>query len=525
MMNNLTNYLLLIAVVMAAAVVGCGDESSNESSNESSDDSALATASQTTVPAAAPAQSTEDWCAEHAIAESACPFCNPGLIEEKGWCAGHDVAEALCWICQPEVIAAYKAVGDWCGGHGLPESRCLDCNPSLATTAAELEKGAPIIGDDSAQPRYRRAPSVTCTTELLTVTFEREAVAQEAGLEFATATVQALSQSLECNAVLAYDGNRYARLAPQVGGLVQGVEKDLGDQVAPGDVLAVIVSPDFGAAKAAYLQAAAAEALWARNHTREKDLLARGVSTERDFLEAETRLAESRIAKSRAEQELMGLGLSQRQTDEVGRTADTSNEYRVTAPFAGVVVERQATVGELSNPGTPLFAVADVSHMWAQLDIYEIDIPHVRSGQSVVLHVAGMPGEAVAGRISWVGSQLDSRTRTLPARAVLDNPEGRLKANMFARAVVTVRDAQPAVVVPRAAVQWEGCCNVVFVQDSATTYHPVKVHLGPAAGTLVEVRRGLSGGETIVTQGSFLLKTEILKGSIGAGCCEVQPGS
>ena len=77
---------------------------------------------------------------------------------------------------------------------------------------------------------------------------------------------------------------------------------------------------------------------------------------------------------------------------------------------------------------------------------------------------------------------------------------------MFARAVVTVRDAKPTVVVPRAAVQWEGCCNVVFVKESATTFRPTKVHLGPTTGSMVEVRRGLVGGETVVTQGSFLLE-------------------
>ena len=129
------------------------------------------------------------------------------------------------------------------------------------------------------------------------------------------------------------------------------------------------------------------------------------------------------------------------------------------------------------------------------------------------------------GRITWVSSHLDPRTRTLEVRAEMDNLDGALRANMFAKAVITVRDSEPTVVVPRAAVQWEGCCNVVFVKDSPTTFHPVKVHLGPAAGSMVEVRRGLSGGETVVTQGSFLLKTEILKGSIGAGCCEVQPGT
>jgi len=509
-MNTLTKKLVLIVAFLAVTATGCGNGSTEE---RALDEHA--------------GRDQADWCAEHAIAESACPFCNPGLIDELGWCAGHDVAEALCWICNPDLVPAYKAVGDWCGGHGLPESRCLDCNPDLAAASSgpgEAQAEAQTEHNGS-EPRYRRAPSVTCTTQLLTVTFERETIAQEAGLEFTTVQVKPVSRTLECNAVLAYDGNRFARLAPQVGGLVQSVEKDLGDRVEPGSLLAVIVSPAFGAAKAAYLQARASEALWAKNHAREMDLMARGVATERDLLEAEKGLAESRIAKSRAEQELMGLGLSADRIAEVARTGDTTNEYRVTAPFAGVVVERRASVGELSDPAVPLFAVADVTRMWARLDVFEMDFRDIRAGQPVVLHVEGLPGDAVAGTVTWVSAQLDPRTRTLQARAELDNPDGALRANMFARAVVTVRDARPTVVVPREAVQWEGCCNVVFVQDSATTFHPVKVHLGPAAGSMVEVRRGLQGGETVVTQGSFLLKTEILKGSIGAGCCEAQPGS
>ena len=78
---------------------------------------------------------------------------------------------------------------------------------------------------------------------------------------------------------------------------------------------------------------------------------------------------------------------------------------------------------------------------------------------------------------------------------------------------------------PVDAVQWEGCCNVVFVKQSETLYEPRKVLLGVNTGTAYEVLDGLTGGEEVVTQGSFLLKTELLKGSIGAGCCEVNPGT
>jgi cobalt-zinc-cadmium efflux system membrane fusion protein len=477
-----------------------------------------------------------EWCAEHAIAEAECPFCNPGLIELLGWCAGHEVPEALCSRCNPNLVAAFKAVGDWCTAHDLPESQCYICNPHLAPSgqaqtasgAAELGAQAGGVSDapvDPALPRAQRRPSVACTKQNLVVTFERPEIAAEVGLEYATIQELPLSRTLECNAIVAYNGNRYAQLAPQVPGIVATVEKDLGERVAPGDVLATITSPAFGAAKAAYLQASAAVGLWEKNHAREAELLARGVSTERDVLEAETRLAESRIALSRAEQELIGLGLSAAQIAEVGRTGDTTASYQVSASFGGVIVERQAAIGEVFDPSQPLFAVADVSRMWALLDVYEAEIRDIRVGQPVVLHVEGLAGQPFGGHITWVSSQLDPRTRTLHARAEFDNADGLLRANMFARAVVTVRDQRPTLVVPRDAVQWEGCCNVVFVQESEASFRPHKVSLGPAAGSMYEVIGGLSAGDVVVTQGSFLLKTEILKSNIGAGCCEVQPGT
>jgi cobalt-zinc-cadmium efflux system membrane fusion protein len=96
---------------------------------------------------------------------------------------------------------------------------------------------------------------------------------------------------------------------------------------------------------------------------------------------------------------------------------------------------------------------------------------------------------------------------------------------MFAKASIAVRDHQPALVVPVDSVQWEGCCNVVFVKRSDVLYEPRKVMLGVNTGSVYEVLHGVQAGEEIVTQGSFLLKTEILKGSIGAGCCEVDPGA
>ena len=112
----------------------------------------------------------------------------------------------------------------------------------------------------------------------------------------------------------------------------------------------------------------------------------------------------------------------------------------------------------------------------------------------------------------------------IAARKVVDIPS-ILRANMFGRARIIVRDHVDALVVPKAAVQWEGCCNVVFVRQTDTVYQPYRVQLGEDLGETYVVLDGLDEGELVVTQGSFLLKTEILKGSIGAGCCEVHGAS
>jgi cobalt-zinc-cadmium efflux system membrane fusion protein len=252
--------------------------------------------------------------------------------------------------------------------------------------------------------------------------------------------------------------------------------------------------------------------------------LERHVATERDILEAETKLAESRITLSRARQRLQNLGLTDIEIHEVARRRDTSSLLAMTSPFAGIVVERTAVMGEVVNTSKVLFAIGDTSKMWAMLDVYEADFRKVRLRQPVVLTVEGLRGEAFGGRITWISSHVDRRTKTLKVRAEIANPEGLLRAGMFGKAVITIHDKESLLVVPKAAVQWDGCCNIVFVKHSDTLFKPRKVQLGYETDAFYTVEGGLKPHEVVVTTGSFLLKTEILKGSIGAGCCEVEPG-
>ncbi len=466
----------------------------------------------------------------HDIPAERCPFCNPELVESLGWCNAHAVPEALCTRCNSVLNAAFKAKGDWCAEHGLPESQCLLCGAETqpGVLANSEQYSTPANSTDRTRPEVMRAnrePSVTCTTQYTPVQLKSADVARWADLKVVPIQVTRLDETVTCNAEVAFDGGRYARLASRASGVVTEVRVDLGATVAKGEILALIDSAELGSAKAAYLQARSLVGLWEKNYAREQILYEKRVGTEEDALEAETRFVESQVLFRSAQQRLNNLGLSDKDVLQFADDDDTSSFLPLRAPFDGVIIARDAVAGEVVSTSQSLFEVADTTDMWIMLDLYENDVMHVAIGQTVLVTIDAMPTRAFEGTLTWISSHVDRRTRTIQARAEFKNPDGLLRANMFGSAEIRVQTIESAVLVPESAVQWDGCCNVVFVRHTDTVYQPYKVTLGYKRDGYYVVEEGLPAGELVVTQGSFLLKTEILKGNIGAGCCEVDPGS
>jgi cobalt-zinc-cadmium efflux system membrane fusion protein len=393
---------------------------------------------------------------------------------------------------------------------------------SLGALPAGAQETRPAQ-EAGATMRFQRAPTVTCTKTQAELRLASASSARTAGLEYELVETGPLTREVVRNAEVAYNANRYARLSSRAPGVIAEVRKDLGEQVREGEAIAVIDSTELGAAKADLLQSLELMQLWEANAEREKSLLERGAGTERDALEAQSKFAAGRIAVSRARQLLRNLGLAAEQIAEVERTGDTSSLLEVRAPFSGKVVERSAVMGEVVDPTSVLFAVADTGLMWAMIDLTESDLHVVREDQEVLLQLDGLPDMLFAGRLTWISTELDPQTRMIKARAEFDNGAGALRAHMFARATIRGGTNREAVTVPKEAVQWEGCCNVAFVRanEGATRFKPVRLTLGFDAGDRYEVLDGLRGGETIVTAGSFILKNELLKDAVGAGCCEV----
>lgn len=371
--------------------------------------------------------------------------------------------------------------------------------------------------------RAQRPPEEGCMTVNTVISLASPAIARTAGFEYEQVGTSDLSHEIERNAEIVYNANQYARLSSRAPGVIVEVHKDLGDRIEKGEVVATVDSMALGSAKADLLQSSELLSLWQANAQREQSLMEKGASTERALLEAQTHLAEARIAVSRAKQQLRNLGLSDEDIARVTQESDTGSLLRITAPFNGTLVERTAVMGEVVDENDMLFAVADTGLMWAMIDLSERDMASVNRGQQVVFRIDGIPNREFPGRLTWISTQLDKKTRTIKARAELDNGDQMLKAFMFGRATITAGAGSQAVTVPKSAVQWDGSCNIAFVRtsDDGTTYQPVQLTLGFDTGDQYEVLNGLAIGDTVVSAGSFVLKNELLKDSMGAGCCEV----
>ncbi|AKT42372.1 efflux RND transporter periplasmic adaptor subunit [Chondromyces crocatus] len=406
-------------------------------------------------------------------------------------CAEHGVLEALCTRCNPRLAAVFQARGDWCAEHALPESICPICHPERGgkPVVDVAQDGAPA---DGTKVRLKDAATVVA-----------------AGIETVKAELREGAGGVSTTAHLDYDATRLAHLNARSPGVVRALAADVGSRVAAGDPLVVIDSPEVGADRARLETARARVAIAEQNFQRQLALAPDGIASQKSVLAARQELDDAKGARAALAASLSVLGTP-------GRGA---GGYTLTAPIAGVVTQRNATIGRLVSAEQILYEIVDTSAMWAELDVPEIDLPLVAAGQRVQLTLDGLPGRTFSGAITYVAPWLDPHTRTARARVPLENPDGLLRANMYGEARITA-EARQAVLVPRMAIQRAKDVRLAFVRLSAHEFETRRVEIGISDGQRVEVKRGLRAGEEVVTQGSFLLKTETLKGSIGAGCCE-----
>lgn len=306
-----------------------------------------------------------------------------------------------------------------------------------------------------------------------------------------------------------------AEITTLVRGRVIDVYADLGREVKAGTLLALLYSSELGMAQSAYLKATAKLNVADRAFRRAELLLREKVIGLAEAQRREGEMLSLRAERQEAKDRLLLLGL----TDEDLRNLDRKHTIRshvpVLAPFDGRVIARNLTKGEVVETTEKLFVVADLSNVWVTAVIPEKDIPYIRPdltgpGQTVEVHVAAYPGEVFHGRITYVGDVLDPATRTMRLRLELPNPERKLKPAMYASVRVYSEPEPNVLLIPEAAVQRDRDRQFVFVQREPTLFEARDVKLGPSNGQDIKVLDGLLEGESIVTNGGFVLKSELL---------------
>ena len=420
---------------------------------------------------------------KHGLKDNQCAFCDPSLVEKLGYCKGHEVAEAFCTRCSPYLISAFQQEDDWCAEHNLPDSQCKQCsleqNHKLSTTAFPVND----VKKSTKTSHFRstKSPNSECENDGLMIEFEDEQVAQSVQLEFTEIKPSREEEYIHCNVEISFDENQLAQIIPRSAGIITSVDKKLGEKVSQGELLAKIHSTVLAKAKSDYLKATALFKLWERNHKAEVDLQKSGATSRRSVLESETKMIENKIAQEQALHELRNLGLSASEILSLSQKSDGDSILEVSAPFEGVIVERHAVQGEVVDQKHPLFKIADTNSMWAKLSILPANINRVNVGDRVTVIIPELKPKIYKSQISWIASSIDEHTRSLEALAVLENKDGRLKSGMFGQAKVLFQDELITYLVPRTAVQWDGCCNVIFLKKSNLSFETRKVELMTSA--------------------------------------------
>lgn len=269
----------------------------------------------------------------------------------------------------------------------------------------------------------------------------------------------------------------------------------LGERIKRGQAVASMYSPEVYAAQADLLQA-----------RQQVDKLSKALPIAQRAAGAAYKSAQTRL-------KLLGLS-----SGEVGKMADAKSARRnvaVVSRYGGTVIEQLVHEGAYVEAGTPLYRIADLSTLWAQLDAYESDLARIAKEQKVLLTISSFPDETFEGKVAFVDPVVDARSRTARIRVEVPNDDGRLRPGMFADAVLQAPEgAQPTppLAIPATAPLFTGTRSVVYVERPGTdrpTYEARQIQLGLRAGDVFPVVSGLKEGEQVVVQGAFVLDSDL----------------
>ncbi len=318
-----------------------------------------------------------------------------------------------------------------------------------------------------------------------------------------------IKKIIELPAQIALNADKTAHVVPRLAGVVTEVRKNHGDRVTRGEVIAVLSSGDLATAKEAYIESVHRLELARISARREEALWKKKISPEEDYLIKKHALEEARLTYRATAQRLAALGVSSDEIRGSSRAPGNLARYALRAPLTGVVIGKNVTVGEAVEATAPIFTVADLSSVWAEISVPPNQLGAVRRGQKVVVNWDDQDMQ-VAGTVTYVDALVGEETRSSRARVVLDNANGVWRPGVYVKVNLTEAETIVPMAVKAEALQTFRDWDVVFIKVG-NLFEARPLELGRREGEWVEVLAGLTPGMEYATKNSFVVKADVMK--------------
>jgi cobalt-zinc-cadmium efflux system membrane fusion protein len=378
-------------------------------------------------------------------------------------------------------IAAVLVIGVVLGAMILSKNR----------SSAQQEEDAPAGKNVTAQPAKSMPNEVQID----------DAQAKAAGITIEAVAPARITSMLQFPGEVQLNDDRTVHVVPRVPGVAETVPVATGQMVHKGQLLVVFSSQQISEQRSA-LQSAERHLEHVKMvFQREKRLWEQRVSAEQDYLEAQHAVEEAEIRRDNAMQKLRALGINM--------SAKVLNRFELFAPYDGVIVERNLSIGEAVKEDTPIFTIADLSTVWVEVYIPAKDLPMIRVGDKVKVRATAFDAETT-GTVAFIGALVGEQTRMAKARIVVANSKGLWRPGLFVNVEVKAGDALIPVTVKNDALQSLGTQQVIFVRDGKR-FVPRPVTTGRTDGKYIEITSELAPGTPYAAANSYVIKSELAK--------------
>jgi len=355
---------------------------------------------------------------------------------------------------------------------------------------------------DAAKAKQSSAQaSAGVTTHLANEVTIDDAQIKAAGISIESVAPARISSLVQFPGEVQLNDDRTVHVVPRVAGVAEAVSVATGQMVHKGQLLVVFSSQQISDQRSALQSAERHLEHVQMVYQREKRLWEQRVSAEQDYLEAQHAVEEAEIRRDNAVQKLRALGVS--------LSGKALNRFELYAPYDGVIVERNLSIGEAVKEDTPIFTIADLSTVWVEVYIPAKDLPLVRVGDKVKVRATAFDAETM-GTIAFIGALVGEQTRMAKARIVVANSKGLWRPGLFVNVEVKAADALVPVAIKNDALQSLGSHQVIFVRDGKR-FVPHPVTTGRTDGKYIEITSELATGTRYAGANSYVIKSELAK--------------